>query len=441
MNAKSIWIGLAGCWLVVGVIAGLFFVNSEESGPPMAPHIPVANEPENGDDARDPIEVDELELDQPQTEKPGDETESKEITSKVTTEETRRETTEPGDKSRETEPINAREDLTVEPGGSETTSDAQLGSVSVPQGGKLYVTGEVSVDGDWINKGEVTAGKATLVFDGTDQTIEGDTIAGKVILRGGTKRIRSGTLTTSSRGNADPGEAQLVVEEGTTLIIEEDGKWKTPNAYGFHIAGHLIIDGGEFHCSFSNGNGTDRGAEAWVDGSTLTIYSGRFVGGGDADFSGCAITIHDGALEINDDIWNSGDELTMYGGLMRNRTGGGMFYLTGNVNIMGGELHANQNNSRSLRIAKGANIFCTGGKIVLGGRDASTGGGILLGEGATLPDMTIQVSTRIHQNSNPNAWLTIGGTLEIAKGHKFEAHGHNVFTNFVQTEDSGQFIP
>jgi hypothetical protein len=324
-------------------------------------------------------------------------------------------------------------------------SNAQPSSyedVTVTAGGTLSLpNGEVNVSGDWTNHGTVYAGASTLVFDGADQTLDGTLEAKKVVLRGGTKRIR-GSFGTSGSENAEPGKASLYVEAGTTLIIEEGGKWNTPNPYGFQVAGNIVIDGGEFHCRFSNGNGTDRGEESWLPGSTLTINSGKFVGDGDADFSGASITINDGALEINDDIWSTGDTLTMLGGSMRNTTGGGMFYVTGTVSVRSGNLQVYQNSGRSLRIAKDASVYCTGGEISINGSPASgEDGGIYLGNSATLPDLVINADTKIHKDSIEGAYLSVAGTMSIAKGHSFNAAGRQVISNFTPSEETGAFIP
>ena len=352
--------------------------------------------------------------------------------------------TEAPDHVEESKPTSEREDAVAQPGKSASTERRQIRDLNVGANGTLTLpSGEVAIDGNLTFElgGTLNAANSTLILDGADQTITGPATAGKIVMRGGTKRIR-GTIGTNSSGNAEPGKAQLYVEAGTTLIIEAGGKWNTPNPYGFQIAGDLVIDGGEFSCRFTNGNGTDRGEDSWLPGSTLTIYSGKFVGNGDADFSGATITIHDGALEINDDIWNSGDALNIYGGLMRNTTGGGMFSLSGMVNVRDGKLQVYQNGSRSLRITKEASVYCTGGEVSINGRDATgDNSGIVLANSATVPDLVINVSTRIHKNSAPEAYLSVSGDLKIAKGQRFEAKGFNVIASFLQTDDQGEFIP
>lgn len=324
-----------------------------------------------------------------------------------------------------------------------TESRRNIHDISVGVGGTLTLpAGEVTIDGNIVNTGSLDASKSTLILDGADQTIEGNLNASKVVLRGGTKRIRGGTFGSLGNSNAQPGEAGLYVEADTTLIIEEGGKWNTPNPYGFQIAGSLVIDGGEFHCRFSNGNGTDRGEDAWLPGSTLTIFKGKFVGNGDADFSGATLTIHDGALEINDDIWNSGDALNMYGGSMRNTTGGGMFYLTGTVTVSDGKLQVYQSGNRSLRVHRDASVFCTGGEISINGSSASSDdGGIMLGASATLSNLKVNTSTKISSLSVEGSFLSVSGDFEIAKGRKFEAKGFSIIAAIPGGDDQGEFIP
>ncbi|MEZ5992741.1 MAG: hypothetical protein R3E76_10355 [Planctomycetota bacterium] len=439
MSAKSIWLGLAGLW-VLAMAAGAVFLLVPERQAPDLPASKVETADTGASDLSSPLEAgassDEV-LPTP--------VEFPEPESETTAEEAEEGTNNDSFVKRveDTNPVSTRPDTVVGADKAVTESGSALHTVEVAQGGRLTLpSGEVNVDGDWTNLGTVTAAGTTLVFDGADQTISGNTTAKKIILRGGTKRIRSGTLGSNGSGNAEPGDAGLYVEAGTTLIIEEGGKWNTPNPYGFQIAGSLVIDGGEFTCRFSNGNGTDRGEESWLPGSELTIYRGKFIGSGDADFSGATITIHDGALEINDDIWDTGEVLNIYGGTMRNATRGGMFFMTGAVNITGGELQVYQNSSRSLRIHAEASVYCTGGEISINGQAIRTSsGGIMLGSSATVGNLKINTSTRISSDSTEGAYLSVGGDFEIAKGQKFEAAGHQVIAIIPTGEDQGEFIP
>lgn len=434
MNGKTLWLGLAGLWVLAALVVAALFVMPEDTSAPTkvgdvedAPEAP----PDSGDPLKQTAQLEALQPEWPEETTPE--------AAKTPTEIEPEDKSQP-DKKPETKTNDGRPDVVIGP--SDTATPRSYGDVRVVQGGTLTLpAGDVNIGGDVRIDGTLNAADSTLVFDGADQTIEGKAVAGKIILRGGTKRLK-GQFGTTNTGNADPGKAGLYVEAGTTLIIETGGKWTTPNPYGFQIAGNLVIDGGEFHCRFSNGNGTDRGEESWLSGSTLTIHSGKFVGNGDADFSGATITIHDGALEINDDIWSTGDALTIHGGSMRNTTGGGMFAMTGTVQVHGGKLQVYQNSYRSLRVGKETSVYCTGGEISINGR-AATGndGGILLYSSATLPNLVINASTRIHKDTPGTAYLSVNGDMQIAKGQKFEAHGYQVISNFVQTPDSGEFVP
>jgi hypothetical protein len=444
MKGKSLWLALAGVWLFAGILAALFVLGpGTTSIPRTSDDLSESADTSPGDSA--PLRARLTEHDVPPAPKPEPEPDPAEKVAKgsqgkhsggrVEGETTTRRSSKP-----ELPPV--RPQVSVGAGQTKTETGAILRDINVGQQGTLKLPqGEVKVDGDLINQGKIEAAKTTLVFDGGDQSIEGNIKAGKVILRGGTKRIRKGTFSTASTGNAQPGKAQLYVEKGATLVIEEGGKWLTPNAYGFQIAGTLVIDGGEFHCRFTNGNGTDRGEESWLPGSELTIYKGKFVGNGDADFSGATITIHDGALEINDDIWSTGDALNIYGGSMRNTTGGGMFYMTGNVNITGGSVQVYQNSSRSLRVHSKASVFCSGGEISINGRASGGGGGIVLYSSATLNNLKVNTSTQISTNSAAGAFLSIGRDFEIAKGQRFNANGYQVIAAIPSGDNQGEFVP
>lgn len=439
MKRAPLWIGILALWMALGTVAAwLLLTPADQPATAAKPELARLDEPL-------PSETEPLQ--QPLTglpEIPGlpertavesaEETAAPELAETPAIQPAKSERTGASDPD--------RTDISVAAGESTKTELSTLGALRV-NGTLKLPAGEVAVRGDVsiVQGGKLEASQSTLVFDGADQTLEGELSAKRVILRGGTKRIRAGTWGTNGSENAEPGKAGLYVEAGTTLIIEKGGKWNTPNPYGFQIAGNLVIDGGDFVCRFSNGNGTDRGEKSWLEGSTLTIYAGKFVGNGDADFSGATINIHDGALEINDDIWNSGDALNIYGGYMRNTTGGGMFSLNGAVNVRGGKLQVYQSGGRSLRIIEAASVYCSGGEISINGSPTRKGDGILLGSNATLPDLVINTTTGIHKDSAPSAFLSVAGDLKIAKGHKFEANGFNVIASYLQTDESGEYVP
>jgi hypothetical protein len=436
MKRAPLWIGILALWLALGAV-GAWLVLTPAEAPPTAAKPELAR-------LDDALPAETAPLRQTVPELPDD---PLAMPPAEPTVENHAESIEPPERTEKPEVAEettgfARTDLRTEKGSAAVTDlnnfrDLEIGGTLTLGAGEVSISGNVSID----KAGKLDASRATLVFDGADQTLEGELSAKKVILRGGTKRIRAGTWGTNGSENAEPGKAGLYVEAGTKLIIEKGGKWNTPNPYGFQIAGNLVIDGGDFVCRFSNGNGTDRGEKSWLEGSTLTIYAGKFVGNGDADFSGATINIHDGALEINDDIWNSGDALNIYGGYMRNATRGGMFSLNGAVNVRGGKLEVYQSGGRSLRIIEAASVYCSGGEISINGSPTRKGDGILLGSNATLPDLVINTTTGIHKDSAPSAFLSVAGDLKIAKGHKFEANGFNVIASYLQTDESGEYVP
>ncbi len=317
----------------------------------------------------------------------------------------------------------------------------QLDDLVVERGETRHLpAGEVTVSGNLRIEGEIDASRTTLVLDGADQTLDGKLLAKRIIVRNGFKRLR-GTFGTMDRAVAAPGQAGLYVEAGTTLQIESGGRWTTPGPYGFQIAGTLLIDGGEFHCTFTNGDGTERGEDSWLSGSRLEIRTGKFVADGDADFRGASIVIHSGELLINDDLWHTGDSLLMYGGLLRNSRGGGKFTLSGNVNMSGGKMVVGHSARRGLSIYPGALVNCTGGTVIIDGRRALTGdGGIHLARGATFFDLQINTSTRIHPDSATDAYLAVSGELRIGKDEQLIANGRRVITSFVPTDDSGELV-
>jgi hypothetical protein len=303
--------------------------------------------------------------------------------------------------------------------------------------------GEVTVSGNWTNDGKISGNNSTLVFDGFDQQIKGDFSARRIIMRGGTKRISNGTFGSMLRGDAMRGEAGLYIEEGTTLIIEKDAVWNVNGHFGFQVAGTLVIDGGEFHCRHSNGGhqGTVHAnhERAWLPGSALVVYSGRFVGTGDANFDGAAITIYDGAIEINDDIWNAGASLTMHGGVFRNDTRGGAFTIRGTVQMFGGHLQIHDSGSRGLTISDGASLNASGGKVSINAVGRVPFGMRILGD-AVLYDLEINGNNRIHANTPNGKSFTVLNQIRIAKGNHFVTTGYFVSGYALTGPEWGQWI-
>lgn len=338
-----------------------------------------------------------------------------------------------------TPPPASFEPLTVNGGETSTVkAGAGLESVHVAAGGTLNLpAGQVTVRGNLTGEGKVVGGRtSTLILDG-NQEIGASLQAGTAILRGGTKRLTSKATSRNSNTHAAPGQANLIIEPGATLIIEEGAAWDSKDAYAYQVGGTLIIDGGTFTCTFAN-NAVEFN-DCWLPGSQLIIRRGKFIGNGDHEFSGASISIFGGSLEINDDIWHSGDSLDIRDGVMRNSTGGGMFYLNGNVRMTGGKLQVNQSYDRGLRFWEDSSVFCTGGEIEIRGTDATGDeAGILLRNAPTLSRVTCTASTRIHGSSQPEGALSIA-ELVIAKGKTFNAAGFAV--SAPHPEGGGQYLP
>jgi hypothetical protein len=304
----------------------------------------------------------------------------------------------------------------------------------LPANRTVHISGDVNIEG------ALGAGSTTIVLDGGNQLIEGNFGARAIILRGGTKRLR-GFAGSEQTEPSPPGEAGLYVEADTTLVIEPGSKWTIPNPYGFQVAGHLVIDGGTFVCRFTNGNGDDRGEESWLPGSSLTIHSGRFHGRGDADFSGATVTIYDGELAIDDDLWDTGETLNVYGGVVRNATRGGAFVVKGALNMSAGELLAYQSSSRGLQVHETARVACSGGRVAICGRAATrAGGGIYLRGGVTFFDLDVEVKTFVRATSDETAYLAVTRALRIAKNASLNMRGRPLLAEFTPTEESGEFI-
>jgi len=311
----------------------------------------------------------------------------------------------------------------------------------------VFPAGEVRISGDFANAGTVVAGRSSIVFDGADQTLSGPLVAKKIILRGGVKRLR-GAFSTNGRTPSVAGEAHLVVEAGTTLLIEEHGSLRTFNAYGYQIAGHLVIDGGTFRCAFFNGTGKPNAdgvpgpEDSWLPGSTLTIRGGKFVSGGDADFRGATVTLHAGELHVDDDLWSLGDAFVMYGGLVRNSKRGGAFQVTGSVQIYGGEVHVQQSSRRGLFVTDTAVFGGTGGTLRIRGSAGTRGeGGMRLLTPLSVANLSIETNTRIHPESSESAHISVANTLTITKGKSLHANGRLIYSSFTPNASTGQIVP
>jgi len=319
------------------------------------------------------------------------------------------------------------------------TSGTVIDSPVVSRGGTLSLpAGQVTVRGDVTGSGSVIGGKeSTLVLEG-DQVIDATLTIGTAVLRGGTKYLRGKAVSQNQFTHAKDGQANLVIEAGTTLVIEKGASWHVTDNYAFQVGGTLVIDGGEFRCAFANQNSDYN--DSWLPGSELSIRDGSYIGSGDQDFSGASITIFGGSLLIDDDIWNSGDNLDIRGGLMRNTTGGGMFSLTGNVRMTGGKLQVYQRGDRGLRFPVESSVYCTGGEVEITGGDVSADkAGIVLRGSPYLNKLTCNSATRIHVDSQALSSLTIND-LVIAKGKKFLAAGFSVSAPWPDSE-GGVFVP
>ncbi len=301
------------------------------------------------------------------------------------------------------------------------------GNVHVLPGAQLRLPdlGTVFIEGDIRNEGTIDAVRTDVRLDGRDQVIEGVLDARRIKLSGGLKRVR-GTLGTSiGRKNDDPKVPELVVGPDATLLIDGKGsRAHSSDAYGFRIEGHLIIDGGVFQCSFSNGNGKTT-ARSWPVGSRLTIYKGHFIGRGDHDFGQATIEMHDGRIDINDDLWSLGAQLTMHGGMINNASYGGMFAVLGRVDMHGGTWKVGQRGIRGLHFRESSDARFNGGKIRLGGQHVSGNkGGILVTGAVHLWDLHLDRSTQIDPRSPGGAALTIAHQLTSQKNALLRDSGY-----------------
>jgi hypothetical protein len=303
--------------------------------------------------------------------------------------------------------------------------------------------GEVRISGDWSSEGDYAFPKTTLVFDGTDQMLSGSVRAKRIIFRGGVKRLTGGSFGTSSTSSNDlskPDEAYLVVEPGATLLIRDGAEWKTSNPYGYRIEGTVEIDGGTFEVTFANGAGK-KYEDSWRPGSRLIIRRGLFHASGDQAFRAGTIEMHGGKLIVDDDIWSLGERLLMYGGELRNSKWGGMFQIHGSLEMSGGTLQANQSGDRGFRVRVGAVVNCTGGTVEIGGSaSGGTRSGIYIGESTVLPNVTVNVSSRIHSDSPKTSGLAITGRLRIKKDQTLTTTGWNVMASHSPDDDEGKLI-
>lgn len=326
-------------------------------------------------------------------------------------------------------------------GGESTTVKAGTGldSIHVGANGVLNLpAGEVTVRGNITGGGKIVGGRtSTLILEG-NQDISTTLQAGTAIIRGGTKRLTAGASSRNTATHAAPGQANLIIEAGATLIIEQGGVWDSRDAYAYQVAGTLMIDGGTFRCTFANNSNEFN--DCWLPGSSLIIRNGRFVGSGDHDFSGANISIYGGSLEVDDDIWHSGDRLEISGGMMRNSTGGGMFAIAGSLRMTGGKLQAYQSYDRGLHMGPDSMVFCTGGDVeILGSAANHEQSGIVLRNAPTIARLVCHSNTRIHAASPAGSSLTLG-ELVIAKGRTFNAVGFPVSAP-VPDPEGGTYVP
>lgn len=322
---------------------------------------------------------------------------------------------------------------------AEAAVGANYNSVRLGSGASLQLpVGDVTIRGDITGAGAIVGGpESNLVLEG-DQVLEAGMQLGTAVLRNGTKRLRASTSSHNRNTHAKPGQANLVIERGATLVIEQGGSWDSKDAYAYQVGGTLVIDGGKFTCTFANQSGEFN--DCWLPGSELVIRSGEFVGNGDHDFGGASITLLGGSLLVDDDIWNSGDNLDIRGGLMRNNTRGGMFALCGNVRMSGGKLQAFQGGDRGLRFIADSFVVCTGGEIEIAGADVTTPkSGIVLNGSPVLNKLTCTSSTRIHEDSPRTSALTLTD-LAIARNKRFVAAGFNVSAPWPGP-DGGDYVP
>ena len=317
------------------------------------------------------------------------------------------------------------------------------GHLLVPDGhvlelseGTYYVDGDVEVG----NNAAVQGPDATVVFDGSRQSVSGAFTAGRVRMSGKWVRIVEGASLSTRASDSDPMTPELYVERGTTLIVETGATVRAMSDYGYQVAGELLIEGGSFHSRFANGNGKTTG-RSWLEGSRLTIRSGKFIGEGDHDFRGASILIEGGSLEINDDLWHLGDVFRMDGGMVRNSTWGGAFGVSGRVDLRGGLMLVHQSGNRGLAVSAAGDLFATGGRVEIRGADAlDDPGGMALQGDVVLHDLHVASSTRIRSASSPSASLDIRGDLTIAPGKRLDANDRFIDAVFRPTDEQGTLV-
>ncbi|MHC4841232.1 MAG: hypothetical protein ACYTDT_09805 [Planctomycetota bacterium] len=414
-------IGILFSWLLVGGLGFFVLTVEEDFAQPVIPNRKAETTHTDDDEVSDPIK--------PKIERPDDPT-AEEPTYKPVIDDTGSDvTTNPTttDRDASTNIIDSNKNIAIKDG-------KVVDSVIIRDKGTLtFGVGTVSIVNDLKVSTKVNATGTTLQLTGNGE-VKGNITANKIEVTAGTRRLTAGTRIASSRtGNAKPGQEGFYVAAGATVIIEKGASVNTSAAYGFKIDGTLIIDGGTFNCSFSNGNGktTNRG---WGDNSRLEVRSGAFNGRGDASFAGASIYMTGGKIDITDDLWNTGSSLDMSGGTIENSRWGGQFTLTGNVLMTGGELLVHANRSRGLYIAKDSNVTASGGKVVL------FGGTLKYAATAALNEVEIQGTCSINGASDKQAALYINGGMTFVKGTTFNTGSYNVLVAGMSAQ-KGVYIP
>ena len=323
-------------------------------------------------------------------------------------------------------------DLVVEASNKVTRipNGAVLRNVHVKPGAQLRLPdlGTVFIEGDIRNEGIIDAVRASVMLDGRTQTIEGILEARRIRMTGGLKRVRGAVATMIGRNDDDPKVPELVVGAESTLLLDgKEARAAVSDAYGFRIEGHLVIDGGTFQCTFSNGNGRTT-AQSWPEGSRLTIHDGHFIGRGDHDFGQASIEMHAGRIHISDDIWSLGSQLTMYGGTIANSNWGGAFGVDGRVDMHGGTWKVGQRGDRGLHFRASSDARFNGGKIVIGGQHVSGNkGGIYVTGAVHLWDVHLDRGTQIDPRSPGGASLTVAHELTRQKNAPLRDKGYALY--------------
>jgi len=303
--------------------------------------------------------------------------------------------------------------------------------------GTLTISGTntLTVSGNWTNSGAFNSGTSTVIYDGANQSLTGNTSFWFVRFNGtGTKTLSSGftyqTLRTTDANVSPPITADMIVGSGATLSLPTGANWITKNHFGFQIAGTLSITGGNFLCERSfNSNNPD----SWLPGSVFNISSGILHSGttaaGDANFGDATVNLSGtGVIDIPDDIWSTGT-LNQSGGTINNSTGGGCFGLAGG-NLTGGTINAYQYNSsdgmRGLNVS-GATTATNGHTTnIVGSLSAYTpkisNASAQLGNVFFIVGSTLQYTAGAYLSVRGN--LTISGVTLIANNNSFAVGGN-----------------